>query len=61
MRALVAVVPVAPAEACAEAVVGEVVLGVLSLLLLGSRFKGDAPLLRLCDQALLDGVLRAPR
>ena len=29
--------------------------------LLGSRFKGDDPLLRLCDQALLDSVLRAPR
>ena len=29
--------------------------------LLSSRFKGDDPLLRLCDQALLDSVLRAPR
>ena len=29
--------------------------------LLGSRFRGDDPLLRLCDQALLDSVLRAPR
>ena len=29
--------------------------------LLGSRFKGDDPLLRLCDKALLDSVLRAPR
>ena len=29
--------------------------------LLSSRFKGDDPLLQLCDQALLDSVLRAPR
>ena len=29
--------------------------------LLLSRFKGDDPLLKLCDQALLDSVLRAPR
>ena len=29
--------------------------------LLSSRFRGDDPLLRLCDQALLDSVLRAPR